>query len=433
MRLRATITAVVAASFLGLAAAPAHAQGVDQTCQLGLTRLDPTTTNVLALDTNAVYWLGAYAAVPGARVRIEGQFPHSRYMGWNVYDPAGRPIESIADEQIVPDPGSSNPFLPGADRQAQPRDYTLFVEFREPPEHPEPNTLYTGSSRGGTFWYRVYIPDQGMDRKGGVPLPKVTLEPEDGQGGAPGIAACRELQAPYLDGVNERIANAPGLPDLTDDGEGYPGRDPPNWRLFVNFGRSAIDIMFDNETGEDFYDEAQSSPMYQNDGPGFFSNRDIAYVFTGSSRGFGELLVLRGRAPTFADTRDGAPVMPSGQQLRYWSFCQYEPATQRVIDCLADDRVEVGKNGRYTIVVSTADHRPRNARPECGVTWLPWGPTTQGLLIYRHMLADPGFAQAIQRIPEPGLERETMGAYYPRGEYLEDERDFERRGCRGAR
>jgi hypothetical protein len=123
------------------------------------------------------------------------------------------------------------------------------------------------------------------------------------------------------------------------------------------------------------------------------------------------VLVLRGREPTFADTRDGAAVMPSGQQLRYWSFCQYEPATQRVIDCRADDRVAVDSAGNSTVVVSTADKRPSNARAECGVTWLPWGPQTQELLIYRHILADPGFANAIQRVPEPGREREVMADY----------------------
>ena len=33
----------------------AAAQGLDTTCQFSLTRLDATTTNVLAVDTNAVY------------------------------------------------------------------------------------------------------------------------------------------------------------------------------------------------------------------------------------------------------------------------------------------------------------------------------------------------------------------------------------------
>jgi hypothetical protein len=87
------------------------------------------------------------------------------------------------------------------------------------------------------------MPDIGRDAKGGVPLPKLTLEPASATGGAAGIAACREAQAPYPQQLNEAIAGAPGLPDPT---------------------------------------------------------------FAPISRGFGEVLVVRGRAPTFADTRGGA-------------------------------------------------------------------------------------------------------------------------------
>jgi hypothetical protein len=413
----------------GLLALPgsAAAQGVDTTCQFALTRLDSTTTNVLAVDTNAVYWGGTYAALPGTRIRIEGQYPHSRYISWNVYDSAARPIDALSDFELIPDPGSSNPFLPGADRTVTQRSYTAFIEVGPESAQPAPNTLYTGSSQGGTFLYRVYVPDAGRDAKGGVPLPRVTLESRDGTGTPLTTEQCRELQAPYAQPLNDLIAGSPGLPDPTSDGNGFPGRNPPNWRLFTNFCAAAVDIMLDNEDGEAFHPGASERC---GDGPGFFSNRDIAYVFTATSRGFGELLVLRGRAPTFADTRPGPPVMPSGHQLRYWSFCQYEPATQRVIDCRSDDRVVVGRDGRYTIVVSTAENRPLSARPECGVTWLPWGPQTQGLLIYRHMLADPSFAQAIQNVPEPGSEREVMGDYYPSGEYLAGPRDFKAKGCR---
>jgi hypothetical protein len=418
--------------FLGvLLALPgdAAAQGLDTTCQFSLTRLDATTTNVLAVDTNAVYWGGTYAALPGTRIRIEGQYPHSRYIGWNVYDAAVRPIDALADIELAPDPGSSNPFLPGASRTVAQRDYTAFIEVGPRPEQPAPNTLYTGSSGGGTFLYRVYVPDRERDAKGGVPLPKVTLEPAAGAGAAPRAEACRELQAPYAQPLNDLIAGAPGLPDPTDDGNGYPGRNPPRWSLFENLCGSAIDVMLDNEDGEAFHPGARGRC---GDGPGFLSNRDIAYVFTGTSRGFGDVLVLRGRAPTFAHTRPGPATMPGGQQLRYWSFCQYEPATQRVIACRSDDRVVVGPRGFYRIVVSTADDRPRNARRACGVSWLPWGPQTQGLLIYRHMLADPAFAQAIQNVGEPGREREVMRGFYPDGRYLATSEDFERRGCRRA-
>jgi hypothetical protein len=384
---RAVSIAMVA---LGLLPASASAQGVDLTCQFALTRLDHTTTNVLALDTNAVYWATHYAAVPGSRIRMEGHYPHARYFSWNVYDPAGRPIDALNDAQLQRDPGS-------------PDTYTAFVEFGPRPADPAPNTLYTGDSPTGQLWYRVYVPDEGMDKKGGVPLPKVMLN-----GPGPGVEACRETQAPYLP-----TPSAPALPDPTDDGDGYPGRNPPEWRLFENLCGSAIDILLDNETGEAWHPQARERC---GDGPGFFSNRDIAYVFTGTSRGFGEVLVLRGRAPTL-------------QQLRYFSFCQYEPATQRVIDCVRDDRIPVAADGRFTVVVSTAEQRPANARPECGVAWIEWGPQPQGLLIYRHMLPVAGFAEAIQNVPAPGAERAVMGEYYPDGQYLPDRTAFEASGC----
>jgi hypothetical protein len=423
--MRARVTLAVVGALLALPGGTS-AQGLDTTCQFSLTRLDASTTNVLAVDTNAVYWGGTYAALPGTRIRIEGEYPHARYMSWNLYDAAARPMDALSDVEVAPDAGSSNPFLPGADRTVEQRSYTAFIEIGPRPAQPAPNTLYTGDSPGGTFLYRVYVPDAGRDEKGGVPLPRVTLESRDGTGTPLTVEQCRELQAPYAWQLNDLIAGGPGLPDPTDDGEGFPGRNPPNWRLFENFCGAAVDIMLDNESGEPFQPGAAERC---GDGPGFFSNRDIAYVFAPSSRGFGELLVLRGLAPTFADTRDGPAVMPSGQQLRYWSFCQYEPATQRVIDCRSDDRVVVGRDGAYTIVVSTASKRPAGARPECGVTWLPWGPQTQGLLIYRHMLPDPSFAQAIQNVPEPGAERDVLGDYYPRGQYLAAARDFKAKGC----
>ena len=379
--------------------AGAVAQGLDTTCQFSLTRLDASTTNVLAVDTNAVYWGGTYAGVPGTRIRLEGRYPHARYMSWNLYDSAARPIDALSDAQLAPNPGGA--------------DYTAFVEFGPRPAAPAPNTLYTGDSRGGTFLYRVYVPDRGQDAKGGVPLPKVTLEPAGGAGGAPGLGACSELQAPYAWQLNSLIEGAPALPDPTDDGKGFPGRNPPRWRLFTNFCGSAVDIMFDNEQGEQFHPGASERC---GDGPGFFSNRDIAYVFAGTSRGYGELLVLRGRAPR-------------PRQLRYWSFCQYEPATQRVIACRRDNRVKVGPRRYYKIVVSNAQSRPRNARRACGVTWLPWGPQTQGLLIYRHMLPARSFRHAIQRVGEPGNEKRAMGRFYPRSRYLKTAADFEKRGC----
>jgi hypothetical protein len=396
--MRAWVLVAVVGALL-CAPGAASAQGLDTTCQFSLTRLDASTTNVLAVDTNAVYWGGTYAALPGTRVRVEGQSPHARYFSWNLYDTAARPMDALSDSQLARDPGGDG--------------YTAFIEVGERPAQPAPNTLYTGSSPGGTFLYRVYVPKRGHDAKGGVPLPKVTLERAGATGGAPGLDACRELQAPYAWQLNTLVEEAPALPDPTSDGEGFPGRNPPSWRLFTNFCGSAVDVMLDNEQGERFHPDASGRC---GDGPGFFSNHDIAYVFAPISRGFGEVLVLRGRAPRRRD-------------LRYWSFCQYEPATQRVIACRRDNRVKVGPRRFYRIAVSTAGSRPGNARRACGVTWMPWGPQTQGLLIYRHMLPRPGFRAAIQNVGEPGRERAVMRSYYPRSRYL-SEPAFEKRGCR---
>jgi hypothetical protein len=54
---RGAVAGPVTAVFLALPGG-ASAQGLDTTCQFALTRLDASTTNVLAVDTNAVYWGG---------------------------------------------------------------------------------------------------------------------------------------------------------------------------------------------------------------------------------------------------------------------------------------------------------------------------------------------------------------------------------------
>ena len=91
--------AFVAAALVALLAfaAGASAQGVDETCSLVLTKTDPATVNVAYPDEAAIYWSGRYQAVPGTRIRITGRYPHARYMSFNVYDNAQRPLDALAD------------------------------------------------------------------------------------------------------------------------------------------------------------------------------------------------------------------------------------------------------------------------------------------------------------------------------------------------
>src|SRR5947207_1883640 len=143
--------AVLAVAVGAVLAAPAvaHADGVDQTCELSATRFDADSVNVLFPDSSAQYWSTRYTAVPGTRIRIDGVFPYARYTSWNVYDPLLRPFAKESDFELQPDAGSANPFVPGADpRGLAPGSETLpggpRPPFRQPgrrscsPPRPEP-------------------------------------------------------------------------------------------------------------------------------------------------------------------------------------------------------------------------------------------------------------------------------------------------------
>jgi hypothetical protein len=408
------------------AAAPAGAVGVDQTCELGLLKADPSVLNVAFPDQSASYWLDGYQAAPGTHITIHGEYPHARYMSFNVYDPAGRPLDSLNDNQIVPDPGSSNPFLPGADRTVSHRSYTVTIDFGTPPAQRAPNTLYTGQGQNGlpnyvgSFIYRIYVPDSGRDQYGDAGLPQVTLTTDDTQ--PVSAVDCRQFSKPSAD-ANQTLAQT--SPPAAFDQVGWPGNSPPTWRRFVNLPIAYADGFLDNPYGAPARQAANQLPLSSLGGNGgFLSNRDNDYVYAPISRGYGQVLVIRGKAPTFADTFSGTSTMPTGEQLRYFSICQNDAFSTRYVSCLRDDQLVLDSGGYYTIVVSTADQRPAKAIKACGVNWIPWGPDEQGVLIYRHMLPDPTFTNAIQ-FTKYGQEQQTMGDYYPAGHYVADKATFD--------
>ena len=418
--------ALVALATAALAAAPgtAAAQGLDNTCVLALTKTDPATVNAAYPDEAAIYWIGAYHAIPGTRIRIDGDFPHARYMSFNVYDQVQRPLDAIADVELQPNDGSTNPFEPKAKRDAEPRSYTAYIDFGPKPVNPEdraPNTLYTGTGQNGapnlngTFIYRIYTPDSGRDETGSVGLPTVTLQAEDG-GPAPRSACATFTKPTPPGGLNQQIAASNADVPLP----GFPPKPDVVWRKFTNLVDSyAAGFGQNNDTTRSLGGNG-----------GFLSNLHNAYLVARTSREFGKVLVTRLRAPSFPDTRDGAKKMPSGE-VRYFSMCENELLSQRFIACRTDDQSVVGRDGFITYVMSTPENRPATATEACGATWLPWGPARSGLLIYRHMLPAPDFAEAIQ-FAEADREAETMGEYFPVSTYYADAGAYDREvGCSG--
>lgn len=404
----------------------------NQTTCAWVARISGDQLNVAFPDAAANYWIADVPLPPGGRIEMTGDFPHARYMSVIDYTAASQAIDGLADYQIAPERGSTNPFVVGANRNAARRAYTLHVVSGSVPSSGRArNTIYTTNgtkvSPPGSvvIIYRVYEPDRGLDITGGVGLPGFEVVSATGQ--SVSLTGCQSDSLPDL-GVTERLANAgaSGASPLPNTGLG--SRNPPVWVRYTNPASGVVTGALDNElTGTNLYPFLYTLTNTLPSG-GFFENIDNAYVTSFDSAGFGPVLAFRAKAPTTPQTYDGEARMGRGQ-LRFWSFCTANAATMYYA-CVRDDQVPRDRRGYYTVVISTAANRPSNARAACGYTWLPAGPAPQTVLILRNMLPAPGFKHAIQDVTAGVNERQVMGPYYPQGRYYSSVAEFEQRGCR---
>ncbi|MFE6858823.1 hypothetical protein [Nocardia sp. NPDC057668] len=433
----ALASALLASGTTALAATAAAAPGgnillgPNTACAWGF-QAGPDKVNIAYPDTGATYW-GSNMAVPrGGYIEIGGQFPHARYLSMATYSRTSASVDGLNDQAIVPDAGSVNPFLDGADRTAGNRSYTVrLVDGRAPETDRPANTLYTTSSdgarstapNGALFLIRVYLPDTGADLAGGVPLPTVTLVEADGRRST--VPACEPAgyAAPATDpGTGAALIDTPAV--------GLFGTNPPAWSKFTNLPTAIAGLLFGNEiTGDTVLPRVQEVTERLGAAGGFFDNPDNKYIATTMDTGLGEVLVLRGKAPTAPHTLAGTARMGAGQ-VRYWSVCSNNPWSTAVYQCVYDEQIPVDAQGFYTIAVSTGPHRPANARTECGIAWLPAGTLPQAVLMVRNMMPAPGFTESIQNLTR-GSEAAGMGPYYPGGEYYRTVADFEATGCQG--
>ena len=89
-------------------------------------------------DMNATYWYYAVTREENDTTgfRFHGKFAHARYQAYNVYNDETKDLvwgddpthaSALSDVNIVPDPGSNNPFLLAVPRDTRDRDYTVWV------------------------------------------------------------------------------------------------------------------------------------------------------------------------------------------------------------------------------------------------------------------------------------------------------------------
>lgn len=382
-------------------AAGSAVAGTTATCSWPV-KANKETLNVAYPDTAATYWVQRYSLAPGERLDLGWKKPNARYSSFITYALTGGALDVRTDRDLEVGPDGTATVQLSADvaphsggnriaatGQATNAAGTAIDNTAGPGATAAPTTATTaaGGRADGTVIYRVYVSGDPGDPAGG-PLPTVTVVRADGS----------RLELPPC-------PNPGGSPDaaaLVDRFGPATNVSPPAQPVFI---RPA------------------------NGGGNLYPNPDNVYVATIVGYQPGRVVVVRGKAPTYPDTRAGQPVT-GDEQVRYWSLCTNEYRKPYPVSfCLHDDEVALDAAGDYTFVVSTPGDRPANATEANGVTWLDWGSTdVNGLLLLRNMLASPSFPESATNLKPGSLASSTMGAYAPKAVYC-DKATFEQGGA----
>ncbi len=420
------------------------------TCFWG-TSYTQETRNIIWPDSHTDYPVSIDTIPAGGKIVLHGQFPHARFFSLTTSSTFGVIRGHLYDVDIKPDRGSTNPFLPGANRDATHRSFTVtVVDQPDPgPGHEQPNTLYggvAGQAPGAgpmLIVERVYLPDRGRDFSGGVGEPAASYVAANGTT-ATGPGACTALQSKpgafNLTNVNPLLfpeSKIQSLLALSSSPE-HPAVAAPVWYKYF----TPSWLLAPYYAGTSDASLISSLPLT---GTGLGANPANGYVFTWLDRTFGpnhhghNIAVLHGKLPTTPATYAGETRMQRAAQLRYWSISNNEglPSGKTTGPCLADEEIPINAKRDYTIVVSLPGDRPKNATDKCGVAWMNFGTTGDGytrprstLIIVRNLTttAHPAFPHAVQNIATPATVKSTMGAYLPTVTYTNAKR-FQHTGC----
>lgn len=371
-------------------------------------------------DTASAYWLLFFTVQSGLRITLSGQFPDSRYMSFEVYDSQGEPFttngvgSALADYQIAPDPRSVNPWQ---DKARPGGKFTMTL--RSDVEPGEVNTLPlapagTTAGSAGVIFFRVYAPSHGNPWR--VPVPHVTLT-RNGLTtqlpACPAKAIMIPANAGQLATVGATLPTA-GKPTAIPSTTASTARKPTTP---ATPGASGVIEPFAG---------------HKEAGPGHTPDVYQAYLFAAVlPTNNGDVVVIRGKAPTTPRSASPSPWPASGMDLRYWSLCIDELAAHQpvVVNHLPDGKVDLGcrydsqvaldKDGDYTIVIGTESQR-RAIERIAGATFLPFSlddPAQPYVLSLRNLLPSATFAEATQDVPtnaSPASAAAVMGPYYPR-------------------
>jgi hypothetical protein len=339
---------------------------------------DPLTPAIP--DFYANYFAFSFKRTGNARfvgLRLTGDFGYARYMSFNIYRAhKGPSFGALTDDQVLPAPGSVNPFVPGTSPNATNRAYVVNVQPVGYATNPEENTLTFDPSqiRILTVIVRYYVPQGSVTA--GVPLP--TIEAYD-----------------------VRTKQSAPLP------EQYLIGDRPTF-VFRWIMRPIFKTAVDNKVR-----------FYHAVGLGQFPNADSLYLLTAVERRTREVIVLRFKPPTFPhDTSEYGAT-----QVRYWSLNEENRDTTTAFG-MKDDQFTRADDG--FVYVAIGDRTLRRQAEKRGYNFMPWRiKGREGVIIYRHLVTDASFPGSFDQVPvlDPNNPRNIylqnatrfIGDYAPRG------------------
>jgi len=255
-------------------------------------------------DTHAAYGIQSFFNKGSKYYVIRGEFPKARFFSVETYE--GRKNgdgKSLYDSQIIPDPGSVNPFQDGVLLNAKPRNYTIYIAPEGTPRLGPNQLTFSKKENYISFYIRYYSPHLGIQvQLSDLPLVEAydvkTQEPAECSQSWPVENFTRYPQ--FL-----------GL--LSKKPEGVFSFELAKWHKGSN---SAV--------GK--YSEGHSEMTFQ------------------------ELAVIRFKAPTFAQTFSGEGHFSSQTQVRYWSLCAINFPNNQGLACLADHNTPPDASGFVTVV-----------------------------------------------------------------------------------
>ena len=329
--------------------------------------------------------------------RIKGKFPDTRYFSFNVYSLGDNTTQgSLVDYQIKTDSGKPNPFIVSKDSVETGNSFTVHIIPEKFKNRNLANQLpFRDDVKLLLMVIRLY--DFNKDDFGGVEFP--TVEAFNLNNKNTELETTRKPR-----GLNLRtIVRNVSLPGMVK-------------RLSLLYETENI-VALD---GPSLNKKYSSLPFHAIDTKGYIENNDNRYLLAGITKKENEVFVFKFKSPSYTT----GPENINKTNVRYWSFNLGNAATYN-FNALKDEDAKVDSSGYVHIVLANKDEEIEKRTNDLGYNFLDWNmPWKKGLILFRHMLADPNFEAQIENVP-PIIEgisdfttmegQKFMGDYSPQG------------------